>query len=123
MNGAVALDLLNVKGLLSHVQNLNFEGIRVKRHCKLPCNVPRPLLVRLSSYEEVMRILQSRTQLPAGVSVSTDKTPLQRAQLKKLKEEFDRLNTEDPSNVKIIKYVDGVPSIIDKPALNDSSKN
>ena len=50
-----------------------------------------------------MRILQLRTQLPAGVSVSTDKTPIQREQFKKLKEEVNRLNTEDPSNVKIIK--------------------
>ena len=48
MNGAVTSDLVKVKGLLSHVQDLNFEGIRVKRLAKIPSNVPRPLLFRLS---------------------------------------------------------------------------
>ena len=123
VNGAVALDLVKIKGILGHVHDLNLENISVKRLGRLPSNVPRPLLVRLSSHKKVMWIMQSRTQLPAGVSVSTDKTPSQRDQLKRLKEEVDRLNAEHPFIVKIIKYVEGVPSIVDNPALNDSSKN
>ena len=84
---------------------------------------PRLLLVRLSLHSDVVKTLRSRFKIQADISVSTDKTPLQRESLRKLRDELSRLNEADPTCPKVIKYVAGVPEIIDQPVTEEVAKN
>ena len=103
-----------VTSILSRVHGIDLTGIIVRRLCKYDAgNKPRPLLVRLSSADEVLRILRNRHVLPPMIQASSDKTAAERTQLKALIEEVTHHNKANPNNKKKIKYVNSILTIVD----------
>ena len=68
-----------------------------------------------------MRVIRNRKLLPTHVSVSTDKTPAEREHLTKLRAELGQLNAVDPNVQYTIRYVRGVPKIINASSSDHSS--
>ena len=117
-------DLESVTSLLTRVPGINLTNIVARRLGKPKADgTPRPLLVTLVSASEVQRILRNRHVLPRPVSVSTDKTQAERAHLKGLIEQVAAHNAANPNDQKKIKYVNGVPTIVDARPLRRSQEN
>lgn len=64
------------------------------------------------SQGDVITVVSQRNLLPAAVSASVDRTPVQREYLSKLRAEVNAHNVIPVDNKKTIKYVNGVPIII-----------
>ena len=109
-------DLESVKQIISVFLNNSISVNSVRRLGNRTSQASRPLLVCLSSHNDVIKIIHARAKLPPNITISADKTPRQREHLKMLRGEVDKLNTEDPHHPKSIKYVDGTPTIVDKVA-------
>ena len=119
-------DVDKVKEYFKSISNINFDAISVKRFSKptLRHNVP-PILVRLSSSSEISRILKNKTLLPKDVEISLDRTTLQREQFNRLMATVDIDNKTNPSNLKFVKYIKDIPTIVDdkKSTVTPSLKN
>lgn len=112
---------LAIRQLLSVVQNIDTGSITTRRLGKTPsADRPRPILVGIRSNAEVMRVIRNRHLLPRSISVSSDKTPAQREELRQLRGQADEHNRSNPLNRKTVKYVNGVPTLVDETA---SKKN
>ena len=81
-------------------------------------------MVNLQSADEVMRVIRNKKLLPSIINISSDKTPTQRAQPRSLIKKVEDHNLAHPNEQKKIKYINNVPSIVDKdfPSAS-SSKN
>ena len=87
-----------VKCLLSAIQGNDLINIQVKRlGNNSSAQGPRPLLARLSSHSDVRKTLRFRSNIQSDISILTDKTPLQREQLKKLMDEVSYHSRSDVS--------------------------
>lgn len=106
-------DAHTIKEILGKIGNLDINNLNIKRIGASSKNKNRPILVRLRSQGEVLRVIRNRNLLPRNLFFSTDKTPSQRNQLKKLKEAANAHNSSNPAVRKIIKYVNGEPTIVD----------
>ncbi|KAJ8671421.1 hypothetical protein QAD02_002680 [Eretmocerus hayati] len=60
-----------------------------------------------------MKVLGNKRHLPKPIAVSTDRTKAQREQLNSVRAEVERMNGEKGSRCKTIRYVGGVPTIVD----------
>ena len=114
----VSSDSSKINSLLGKINNLNLINISCKRTGKHKDNRPAPLLVKLNSKEDVIRVLKNKSLLPQGISVSSDKTKLQRDNLHSLYSEVDRHNNSN-SNKKAVKFINGIPTIVSKVSGNN----
>lgn len=74
---------LAIQQLLSVVQNVDLASLITRRLGRNPSgDRPRQILVSLRSNAEIMRIIRNRYLLPRSISVSSDKTPAQRDELR-----------------------------------------
>lgn len=106
-----------IQQLLSVVQNIDLATITTRRLGRNPSgDRPRPILVGLRSNAEVMRVIRNRHLLPRSISVSSDRTPAQRDELRQLREQADEHNRLNPTTRKTVKYVNGVPTLVDEDA-------
>jgi hypothetical protein len=103
---------------------LNLSTLKVRRLGKaINANKPRPIIASLASNLDVLKILKHKNLLPQGVSVSADKTPMQRSHLKNLWKEVDEYNNINPGNPKTVKYFNGTPKIVLKDLRQQSQQN
>ena len=79
--------------------------------------------MRLHSAIEVRHILRNRHVLPRPVAVSTDKTVEERLHLKSSIDQVNAHNAANSENKKKIKYINGVPSIVDDKPSQRSQEN
>lgn len=112
-------DSLKVKSLLSNINNLNLDNISTRRLGKGINNKPPPTLVKLSSKYEVHIVLRNKNKLPPGISVSSDKTQMEREKLTSLIKIVNDHNSNNPTK-KSIKYVKGVPTIVNNDPVNNA---
>ena len=123
-NSSSQADTENIISILSKVPAIDLTNVVARRLGKTRANgPPRPILVRLQSAPEVRRILRNRHVIPRPVAVSTDKTVEERLFLKSLIEQVNAHNAANPSNRKKIKYVNGVPTIVDDNTQQRAQKN
>ncbi|KAJ8666454.1 hypothetical protein QAD02_008116 [Eretmocerus hayati] len=108
------LDLAAVKNNLKKIKHIKLDRIKVHRIGSAEgTNKPRPILAELSSRSGVMKVLGNKSYLPKPIAVSTDRTKAQREQLNSVRAEAERINGEKGSRCKTVKYVGGVPTIVD----------
>lgn len=78
----------------------------------------RPIKVSFASQSTVISILRNKTKIKDyNVRIYSDQTPQQRSHLKRLKEELENRKTNGEMNLSI-RYVKGVPKIIQIPPKN-----
>lgn len=74
-------------------------------------NLPRPILIRFKSADEVVRIFKAKNKLPDGISIRNDRTKSELDYLKSLYDHVKEHNSQHPDQL-TVKYSLGVPSII-----------
>lgn len=94
--------------------------LAVRRMGKPVNSKPRPLVATFQSSQDVVFYLRNRVSLPPGVSISADRTSSQRQELKDMRNSIHRHNTENPNDLKTIKYRNGVPTIVSDPHSSES---
>ena len=104
-----------VRSSFSKINNLNLNNIHVRRFTKptSKSDIP-PIIVRFSSTDEVHRVMKNWNLLPKGVSVSGDLTRTQRDQANQLRSQVPKYNEEHPNSPKIVRFLNGNPSLITK---------
>ena len=107
-----AHDLPYVTEVLSRIPGIDLSGISIRRILSKRPNEPRPLVVRLSSHDEVIHILRNRRLLPQGFSARADWTEAERAELRALNHEIEQHNAAHPDKRKCLVYIKGVPSAV-----------
>ena len=111
VNDQTTSDANKIRSILHCINNLDLSKISTKRLGKVTNGKSPPTLVKLSCKNDVHRILRQKKRLPNGISVSTDKTELQRKGLSTLLKSVEANNCT--SNIKqTIKYIRGVPTIV-----------
>ena len=117
-------DTEQAASILSRIPGIDLSNVVVRRLGKFVAGgKPRPLLIRLISADEVRRVLRNRHCLPQGISASSDKTSSEREYLKAIIDEVTRHNETNPNNKKKIRYINGVPTIVDDTSRQRGSKN
>lgn len=107
-------DLDMVKDILARVENINIQSIHVRRFTKpTRANSPPPILITFSSAAEVGRVLRNWKLLAREIRVTADHTKSQRTQYNTLRREAERHKAAHPNNKKVVRYVNGVPNILD----------
>ena len=75
---------------------VSLDNIMVQRLGKLPnTGKPRPLLIRLSSKANARKVMRLSNKLPNNISVSLDRTTLERAELSNLRERMKVHNSDN----------------------------
>lgn len=87
----------------------------------------RPLKISLSNEKAVFEIIKKATTLKnnpdfAGVTISTDKTPMQQALYRSVKEELTRRSSNGEEGLQI-KYKHGIPTIVHNNAHPENQEN
>ena len=114
-------DADKVKKCLAKISNINTDSIIVTRFSKptMRSDFP-PILMRFNSSYDVTRILKNSRLLPKDVEITADHTPTQRNQYKHLKKIATEHNAANTLNQKVVKLINGTPTLIDKKPLTDS---
>ena len=101
---------------------INTNNIKVFRlgEKRLDSDDPRSVCIKLNNKDDVIKLIVNRDKL-LPYKISTDKTAMQRNQLKMLIQERDNHNALFPNEPLEIKYTNGVPKLIK--ALNANHKN
>ncbi|KAJ8677008.1 hypothetical protein QAD02_012795 [Eretmocerus hayati] len=108
------VDLTIVKSNLKKVKGIELANIITRRIGQTEGkDKPRPIVIEMSSHADVMKVLGNKNLLPKKIAVATDKSRAQREKFNELRSEVDRLNAEKGSRCKIMKYIRGVPTIVD----------
>lgn len=121
VDSVTTADLAAVRVLLGEINNINSDAISVRRLGKPSRDVNRPLVVTLSSRAEVFRILAARKKLPIAIKVSTDKTRMQRENLRKLYSMVEEHNKVSDKKL-WVKYENGVPKAVNVDEKNSSRR-
>lgn len=121
-NSSSALDRMNfdksaASKILSKCNDINTANLKVRRIGKInkDSNMPRPVLVTLSSPVEALAVIKNKRKIEGPYSIGADLTDMQRQEFSDLKKEVDALNADGAN--KVIRYVNNVPTIVD--AQND----
>ena len=113
-----------VTSILSRVPGIDISNITIRRLGKPRTDgSARPLLIKLISAAEVRRVLRNRHVLPRGVMDSSDKTTAERDFLKSIIDQVNSHNASNPVIKKKIKYINGVPTIVDDTQQPHRQKN
>lgn len=109
-------DLLVAKDIISQISNVKTDHINVYRLGKKEQDKNRPIKIELESASDAKTILINKTSIIApyeNVKINNDLTIVQRQYLKDLGSKLNEMNAEDPTKKFKIKYVRGVPKIIE----------
>ena len=113
-----------VSNCLNNINNINIAEISVKRFKKQsPRSIVPPIIATLSSNVDVKRILKNWKKYPKGIQITPDYTVCQRNLYKSLKEESVIYNRVHPDNQKVVKYINGNPTLIESKKSNTSRNN
>lgn len=106
-------DKLQVQKALEKIPDVDMEKSIVVRLGKPADNSakPRPVKVILQNKHQAINVLKNKKKLPQNISASSDKTPYQRDQLRKLREELAE-RTDSGEKDLTIKYIKSVPRIV-----------
>lgn len=94
------------------------NDMKLFRLGKPAVNKVRPLKVVFQNRNEAMAVLLQSDRLKAkGISVSRDRTPLERQALHEVRNELKARESDGETDL-TIKFVNGVPRVINKPSKN-----
>lgn len=116
-------DAFQVKEILNKVGNIDTTNVSVRRIGNPSNGKPRPIIACLRSQSDVLRVLRNRNLLPRTIQLSTDKTPNQRKQLQELRAIVMAHNNSNPATRKTIKYIRGVPTVVDEAKGANNNNN
>lgn len=103
-------DLVSVRQALGGITSIDLVNISARRVTKsIRKGSPPPIIVKLSSSDDVGRVLRNWRLIPADIQVAADRTKTQREGYKKLRIEADAFNKRNPGSRKVVKYVNGLP--------------
>ena len=111
-----------VKEILNSI-GINTINIRVRRIGRAVRDRPRAVVDTLSSRAEVLLVLRSRRTLPADISVSEDRTRVQRDNYSALRQRVREHNQGHPQDQWRIKFVNNSPTIVSVKDSKPISKN
>lgn len=109
-------DKKEITAILSKVaSDISIERAPVIRLGKPNSNKPRPIKIILKSRESALEILRSQKKLMnSKIRIKSDLTPMQREYLRSLGEQLEERRKKGERDI-TIKYVRGVPKIINIP--------
>lgn len=111
-NESMDLDIVNVKGAIQAVKKINVDNKKIIRLGVKRQGITRPVKVILNSREDVLDIVKNKFRCRNPVRIDHDRTHKQRKHLQDLKEQLRSLH-EAGHEEKTIRYINGVPKIID----------
>ena len=95
-----------IKNLLAKINNIDLTQLKVKRlHSENNKGDPSPVLMRLQSSVEVIRVIRNRKLLLKNINIFSGKTPAQPAQLRSIVKKVTDYNQAHPNEPKMIKYI------------------
>lgn len=106
-------DLSLCKEVLKNINNIDLSTInpvRIGKNSK--DGKPLPLLIKMKSKGDVLRVLKNKSKIPHNISVAKDKTLYQRTQLQSLIQTVNEHNNSHDNKL-TIKYMKGTPTIVD----------
>lgn len=113
-----ASDKQSIDNIFNKIMEANVSIMSCSRIGKIvnPTGKPRPIKVTLQNSTEVFNILRLQIKLRTSVEwntikCSSDRTMKQRAHMSALRNELQRRRDNNESNI-IIKYIKGIPTII-----------
>ena len=104
-------DAENICIVLSQIYASDYQHIRARRIGRLAGSSPRPLCVTLQSVDIVKSVLRNKSSYTGPLKITDDKTPMQRSNLKRLRQQLSELHANGDTD-KTIRYVNGVPTIV-----------
>lgn len=108
-------DKLEINKLISKIPGIQSSGLHSIRLGKPRTNgSPRPLKVILENNADTLTILKNYKKLlpeQSNIHITSDKTPLQRENMKRLQTELEQRKQNGESDL-IIKYINGSPKIM-----------
>ena len=107
-------DFQQVSQLLSAIPGISLNGMSVRRLPSTRQNGPGPVVARLPSQDEVIRVLRNRRLLPPAITPRADRTEAERAHLRSVSAEIEQHNAAHPDDQKKLVYVRGVPTAVPK---------
>lgn len=116
-------DFLALNEIFKHIDNLNVTSQSIRRIGKFSVNKTRPICVTLSTRQDVFKVINNQKKLPEGIKLSTDKTRLQQATFRHLKDISDKHNTNYPLDPLHIKIIGNVPHLRDNNNVIRDPKN
>ena len=87
---------------LSDIPGITLNGLSVRRLPSRRQNEPGPVVTRLPTQEEDIRVLCNRRLLPQGITPLTDRTEAERAHLRLVSTEVEQHNAAHPDDRKRI---------------------
>lgn len=101
------------------------KSAKVENTCPVHCirlgkyrpNYSRPIKAIFTSYDQVKNILKNRRCTEGNVKIYSDNTPQQQKYLNTVKEELELRKGRGENNI-IIKYIKGVPKIVEQQPKN-----
>lgn len=111
-------DEIRIKDLLtvmkSNIENFSFN--RLGKPTSLQADKPRPIKIKLRDQSDVFYLLRSQKQLQSSstwkeIRLSSDRTMMQREHMSNLRKELQQRREKGENNI-IIKYIKGIPKII-----------
>lgn len=102
--------------ILKKTKEFSDDSVNVVRLGVYKQGKSRPLLVKLQCREDVFTILRNKSTLYKNYAFSTDKTSAQREYFKQLLKEVEELNQRNPNDLKMVKFLNDTPQIVNKKA-------
>ena len=113
-------DIEGVKCILNQIQPSEYDDLRLRRLGKQKGPSPRPLCVTLESSEVAKCLLRNKSRYPGPCKITDDKTIVQRQALEQLRAKLRELQENGETN-KTIRYIHGVPKIVNCSTSRDSA--
>lgn len=105
---------------IAQICTIDTSRITAYRIGKFDANKKRPIKAILDSEENVITVLKNKNKIDSGIKFASDKTKMQQKYLHDLIAKLDAMKTQGTTNKKI-KYVKGVPTIVDDVSTNHPS--
>ena len=115
-----ASDMQRVTDALSRFPGLSLNGLSVRRVPSRRSDIPRPIVARLNSQDDVIRVLRNQRLLPSGLTTRADRTEAERNRFQLLLDQVNQHNETHPEHKNRIEYVNGIPTVV--PVRNRRNK-
>ena len=104
-------DRKNIINLLK-ILHLDPNQTKFKRVGSASDNSERPVILITANYSALYTALRNASSLPHGVTISHDKTAIQRDVHNNLRKQIIDHNRMNPNNLKTVRHFNGIPRIV-----------
>ena len=103
------------EGKMENILNLLKLNVNTTSFCRVGTpsqNKNRPVAITVTSQTEMYNSLRNAKNLPEGISINFDRTPIQIEKFNNLRKQVLDHNRNNPDEPKTIRHFDGVPRIV-----------